>query len=93
MLNEHGECITVGHADDGKRIEELQAAAKAGRYRRKRGAKISDFAVMSCKEAARILHARGVLKSDDSSAVSWLERNAFRKIRKAFPELLMEVER
>ena len=49
------------------------------------------FAIRSQKEVAKILHARGVLESDDPKAVQWIEKNAFGKIRALWPELAAEI--
>jgi len=50
------------------------------------------FAIRSQKEVAKILHARGVLESDDPKAVQWIEKNAFGKIRALWPELEAEIQ-
>jgi hypothetical protein len=50
------------------------------------------YAIRSQKEVAKILHARGVLDSDDPKAVQWIEKNAFGKIRALWPELIQEIQ-
>jgi hypothetical protein len=50
------------------------------------------YAVRSQKEVAKILHARGVLESDDPKTVQWIEKNAFGKIRALWPELEAEIQ-
>jgi hypothetical protein len=53
---------------------------------------ISNFAVLTYQEIADILFERGILPSPNKSSVQWYEQSAFRKIRKAFPELAVEIE-
>ena len=49
------------------------------------------YAIRSQKEVAKILHARGVLESDDPKVVQWLEKKALGQIRALHPELAAEI--
>lgn len=50
------------------------------------------LAIRTQQEVADILFDRGVLKSPSRTTVDWYERNAFKKIRKLFPELAQEID-
>lgn len=91
MLDTHGNSVTLGYLDQGPVTG--KPLRKHRRRCREGGRRLSDYAVRSCQEVANILHERGVLKSSCRNVVIWYERQAFKKIRDAFPELAWEVER